>query len=238
MHSPRDLESEEISYSPTAPGEALSKSTFGTQITANPSHDISQKKLNEYMFKMIRYRHMDFELARFIMIKSILSPKQLYLHTKRSKQIKNQWHRDDPCITTSNIVLLIFCALLINLINPMSYNPIHLIWEWFLTSLTFILLQFLIYGICISAITKFIAEKYLRKDNLSEGMIAYFLCHLSSDIPLFMGNQCELKVDKNCFSYHAKIYVEVSKIDICYFLEIVENVLQRNIEITYFALSS
>ena len=53
------------------------------------AHDVSSRKLNEYLFKMVRYRHMDFELARFIMIKSIISPQQLYLHTKRSKQIKN-----------------------------------------------------------------------------------------------------------------------------------------------------
>ena len=38
------------------------------------AHDLSSRKLNEYLFKMMRYRHMDFELARFIMIKSILSP--------------------------------------------------------------------------------------------------------------------------------------------------------------------
>ena len=38
------------------------------------AHDLSMRKLNEYMFKAVRYRHMDFELARFLMIKSILSP--------------------------------------------------------------------------------------------------------------------------------------------------------------------
>ena len=38
------------------------------------AYDISSRKLNDYMFKMVRYRHMDFELARFIMIKAILSP--------------------------------------------------------------------------------------------------------------------------------------------------------------------
>ena len=171
MHSPspRTQESESnIQYSPTAPGEPLSHSPYGSQITSSPSHDISQKKLNEYMFKMVRYRHMDFELARFIMMKSILSPKQLYLHTKRSKQIKNQWHRDDPCITTVNILLLLFCSLLLNLSNPMSYNPFHLIWEWLLTSASFILLQFIVYGVVISMITKTIAEKYLRKDERSQ----------------------------------------------------------------------
>ena len=43
----------------------------GLEISA---HDVSSRKLNEYLFKAVRYRHMDFELARFLMIKSILSP--------------------------------------------------------------------------------------------------------------------------------------------------------------------
>ena len=42
--------------------------------TNKMAHDVSSRKLNEYLFKMVRYRHMDFELARFIMIKSIISP--------------------------------------------------------------------------------------------------------------------------------------------------------------------
>jgi hypothetical protein len=53
--------------------------------TLKSAHDLSSRKLNEYLFKAVRYRHMDLELARFIMIKSLVSPKQLYLHTKRSK---------------------------------------------------------------------------------------------------------------------------------------------------------
>ena len=43
-------------------------------VTNKMAHDVSSRKLNEYLFKMVRYRHMDFELARFIMIKSIISP--------------------------------------------------------------------------------------------------------------------------------------------------------------------
>ena len=87
------------------------------------------------------------------------------MHTKRSKQIKNQWHRDDPCITTVNILLLIFSAMLMNLSDPLSYNPLHLILEWFMTSCCFVFIHFLIYGIVIAFVTKTIAEKYLRKDE-------------------------------------------------------------------------
>ena len=68
--------------------EDRSNDTSGKPVPSQ-AHDVSSRKLNEYLFKAVRYRHMDLELARFIMIKSLVSPKQLYLHTKRSKLIKN-----------------------------------------------------------------------------------------------------------------------------------------------------
>ena len=44
------------------------------QSVEKSAHDLSSRKLNEYLFKAVRYRHMDFELARLLMIKSIISP--------------------------------------------------------------------------------------------------------------------------------------------------------------------
>ena len=120
--------------------------------------------MKSYCFKMVRYRHMDFELARFLMKQSLIGPKKLYLHTKRSKQIKNQWHRDDPCLTVVNIVSLVFCAFLIEL----SYNVESLqafICNWILTSLGFAFVHFLAFGVVASFASKRIAEKFLRKDE-------------------------------------------------------------------------
>jgi len=48
--------------------------TDGESTMEKSAHDLSTRKLNEYLFKAVRYRHMDFELARFLIIKSILSP--------------------------------------------------------------------------------------------------------------------------------------------------------------------
>ena len=118
---------------------------------------------------MVRYRHMDFELARFIMIKSILSPSQLYLHTKRSKQIKNQWHRDDPCLTSSNVALLAFCALIVCLSDPRGFSLDSLILEWLMTSICFIVFHFFLWGIAMSALMRFVAHKYLKpKDDANK----------------------------------------------------------------------
>lgn len=135
------------------------------------AHDVSGRKLNEYLFKAIRYRHMDFELARFIMIKSILSPKQLYLHTKRSKQIKNQWHRDDPCLTSCNVAFLVFCALLVCLSQPrFGFSLGSLLLEWLITSFCFVVLHFLVFGVVMAAVTRYVAHKHLLNDSDRKGL--------------------------------------------------------------------
>lgn len=132
------------------------------------AHDISSRKLNEYLFKIVRYRHMDFELARFIMIKSILSPKQLYLHTKRSKQIKNQWHRDDPCLTSVNILFLALCALLVCLSAPKGISLGSLILEWLITCICFTVFHFVLWGVVMAAITRFVAQTYLKAEERNQ----------------------------------------------------------------------
>ena len=51
------------------------KSSGGLSLNGpGSSHELSNRKLNEYMFKIVRYRHMDLELAKFLMIKSLVSP--------------------------------------------------------------------------------------------------------------------------------------------------------------------
>ena len=50
----------------------------------------------------------------------------------------------------------------------MSYNPIHLVMEWLMTSFCFVFIHFIVYGVIIAFITKTIAEKFLRKDERSQ----------------------------------------------------------------------
>ena len=129
------------------------------------AHEMSQRKLNEYLFKAVRYRHMDFELARFIMLKSITSPKQLYLHTKRSKQIRNQWHRDDPCLTSLNVTFLVLCAFLICLSYPRGLSLDSLLLEWIITSACFVVTHFVFLGILMASSTRKFAHSYLRESS-------------------------------------------------------------------------
>ena len=55
-----------------------------------------------------------------------------------------------------------------NISNPNSYNPINFVVQWLVTSICFVLLHFIVYGVMISLITKTIAEKFLRKDERSQ----------------------------------------------------------------------
>ena len=61
--------------------------------------------------------------------------------------------------------MLVTCALVINVVSASSYNPLHILFEWLTTSFVFVFLHFLAYGAVIAACTKFIAEKYLRKEE-------------------------------------------------------------------------
>ena len=67
-------------------------------------------------------------------------------------------------MTVVNIFSLIFCALICEL--SYKFESIQaFISSWLLTSLNFVLIHFLIFGVVASFLTKFIAEKFMRKDE-------------------------------------------------------------------------
>lgn len=59
---------------------------------------------------------MDFDLALFLMKYAMKGPNKLYLHTKRLKQIRNQWHRDDPCLTAVIVFSLFILGTIYGLV--------------------------------------------------------------------------------------------------------------------------
>ena len=63
-------------------------------------------------------KQMDFELALFLMLNALRAPNKLYLHTKRLKQIRNHWHREDPCLTAVIIGLLVILGLIYGGVAP------------------------------------------------------------------------------------------------------------------------
>ena len=75
-------------------------------------------RLRRYLFKLVRYRHMDADLGVFLMLKSLTNVKSLYHYTRKSKAIKNHWHRDDPVLTACCILLLTLVALIEAIFYP------------------------------------------------------------------------------------------------------------------------
>ena len=64
-------------------------------------------------------KQMDFDLAMYLMINALKAPNKLYQHTKRLKQIRNHWHRDDPCLTAAIIGLLIVASVVYSIAMPL-----------------------------------------------------------------------------------------------------------------------
>ena len=64
-----------------------------------------------------------------------------------------------------NIVLLISCALLIALGDPADSNLGMLLVDWLMKSLSFVTVHFVGSGIIIAGASRFIAQKYLQKDQ-------------------------------------------------------------------------
>ena len=132
---------------------------------------------------------MDFDLALFLMINSLRSPAKLYQHTKRLKQIRNQWHRDDPCLVTATSVLLFIVGLLYAFLLGRDFP-----FGYLLCGLQLVFLHFILLGIVVSTFLRWIAHSYMTKEdkasihkslNTIEPMYAFDV-HCNSFFPLFV----------------------------------------------------
>lgn len=121
-------------------------------------------------------KQMDFDLALFLMLNALKAPNKLYLHTKRLKQIRNHWHRDDPCLTAVIIGLLFVFGLLYGLVippyrsNEVSKDGVAIVAErsymvisCLKTAFQFVFIQFLLTGVILSALCKWVAERFMIK---------------------------------------------------------------------------
>ncbi|CDW76108.1 UNKNOWN [Stylonychia lemnae] len=163
--------------------------TLGQQQQANNNYKLTKKYIKHYIFKMVRPKQMDFDLALFLMINSLKSPAKLYQYTKRLKQIRNQWHRDDPCLVSSIIVILFIIGITYGIVLQKDFVTGYL-----QIAMKMILLHFALSGVIISFGCKFIAERYMRKEdkqsvhaaiNSIEPMYAFDI-HCNSFFPFFV----------------------------------------------------
>ncbi len=111
---------------------------------------------------------MDFDLALFLMLNALKAPNKLYQHTKRLKQIRNHWHRDDPCLTAVIVGAMAVMGIAYTIMAPMVSNEekqgfiaIHSLFN----ALKFVLILFLLFGVIMSALCKWIAETFMIKSD-------------------------------------------------------------------------
>ena len=139
----------------SSPGQDQSTVSSG-----GANYKLTKKYIQQYVFKMIRYKQMDFELAFFLMVSSVKAPSKLYQHTKRLKQIRNQWHRDDPCLVSAIICLLVLTGLIYGIIfsEDKVVGTLYMIFK-------FVVFHFLLSGVLTATLCKQMAERYLKKED-------------------------------------------------------------------------
>ena len=107
---------------------------------------------------------MDFDLALFLMLNALRAPNKLYQHTKRLKQIRNHWHRDDPCLTAMIIGILFISGIIYDIALPFfDSSAVTNIKSCLIRSSIFVFVHFVLSGIIISSVLKWIAENYMVK---------------------------------------------------------------------------
>lgn len=107
---------------------------------------------------------MDFDLALFLMLNALRAPNKLYQHTKRLKQIRNHWHRDDPCLTAMIIGILFISGIIYDIALPFfDSSAATSIGSCLIRSSIFVFVHFVLSGIIISSVLKWIAENYMVK---------------------------------------------------------------------------
>lgn len=66
---------------------------------------------SEYLRRVLRYQHMDFEYTTWQMLYLCVNPTRIYRTTTYHSRTKHQWARDDPAFVVATLYLLMVAAL-------------------------------------------------------------------------------------------------------------------------------
>ena len=66
---------------------------------------------SEYLRRVLRYQHMDFEYTTWQMLYLCVNPTRIYRTTTYHSRTKHQWARDDPAFVVVTLYLLMVAAL-------------------------------------------------------------------------------------------------------------------------------
>ncbi|ETW75743.1 hypothetical protein HETIRDRAFT_436750 [Heterobasidion irregulare TC 32-1] len=105
--------------------------------------------------RLLRFQHMDFELAAWQLTYLCLAPKRVYRNVYFHKQTKNTWARDDPAILILIAACLIVSAIAWSVV--WSYSPLEAV----RLALLMIFRDFLLVGIVVATFFWFFANRTL-----------------------------------------------------------------------------
>ena len=127
----------------------------------------SFQSLNEFLKRLMDYQQMDFEAAFDDMITLISTkPDQVYVMAKYRKHTKSHWARDDPAFAA----IQIFFLLVSSISYTITFRSISI------TSLVYVLLrtiflEWLLAGIIMATLLRYVANKYLRVHNRTHSVV-------------------------------------------------------------------
>lgn len=145
-----------------------------------------QITLREYFGRMLRYTQMDFDYTFAQMVYLCIAPNKVYQLTQYRKRTKGIWARDDPCF----IVLQGFFLAMSGWAYGFCFGETLL--DQLRSFVYFFVLHFVALGLGVSALSIFVADKYLRKKASAHQVVQpiewlyAFDVHCNAFFPLFL----------------------------------------------------
>jgi len=119
---------------------------------------ISTAQPQAYAAKMLRFRHMDFEYALWLMANLCISPRTAFRSTLYHSRTKHQWARDDPAFLIILLYLLIVATVAWSLAFAQR-TPLQVVG----LMLYVVTVDFLLLGAAVATVSWWLANTYLHE---------------------------------------------------------------------------
>ena len=114
----------------------------------------------EYAHRIVRFRHMDFEYALWLMANLCLSPRTAFRTTLYHSRTKHQWARDDPAFVVVLLYLLLVAAIAWSLAFAQR-TPLEVICLYLYVALV----DFLLLGAALASAGWWVSNNYLLSNT-------------------------------------------------------------------------
>lgn len=126
------------------------------------------QSLGEFLKRLMDYQQMDFEAAFDDMIALVSTkPQQVYVMAKFRKHTKNHWARDDPAFAAVQIFFLFVCSVS----YAITFRLGPSVTSFIFVILRTVFLEWLMAGVIMATLCRYIANTYLRVNNRTHSVI-------------------------------------------------------------------